>query len=66
LTKASHQVAEVLYKSQAAAGAAGGAGGSGGSTTTDGAGTSQAAGGKGQDNVVDAEFVDVDESKRPN
>ncbi len=68
LTKASHQVAEVLYKSQAAAGAAGGAAGSGGAQSTDGAagGAQGAGGGQGQDNVVDAEFVDVDESKRPN
>ncbi|HUJ82575.1 MAG TPA: molecular chaperone DnaK [Candidatus Acidoferrales bacterium] len=65
LTKASHQIAEVLYKSQAAAGAAGAAGG--GAQSTDGAaGGAQSSGGKGQDNVVDAEFVDVDESKRPN
>ena len=68
LTKASHQIAEVLYKSQAAAGGAGGAaGGPGGAQSTDGAaGGAQSSGGKGQDNVVDAEFVDVDESKRPN
>ncbi len=65
LTKASHQIAEVLYKSQAAAGAAGAAGG--GAQSTDGAaGGAQSSDGKGQDNVVDAEFVDVDESKRPN
>jgi molecular chaperone DnaK len=65
LTKASHQIAEVLYKSQAAAGAAGAAGG--GAQSTDGAaGGAQSSGGKGQDDVVDAEFVDVDESKRPN
>ncbi len=65
LTKASHQIAEVLYKSQAAAGGAGAAGG--GAQSTDGAaGGAQSSGGKGQDNVVDAEFVDVDESKRPN
>ena len=68
LTKASHQVAEVLYKSQqAAAGAAGGAGAASGGQATDGsAGGAQGSGGSGQDNVVDAEFVDVDETKRPN
>jgi molecular chaperone DnaK len=68
LTKASHQVAEVLYKSQqAAAGAAGGPGASGGGQAADGsAGGAQGSGGQGQDNVVDAEFVDVDETKRPN
>ena len=67
LTKASHQVAEVLYKSQAAAGAAGGAGAPGGGQAADGAaGGAQGSGAPGQDNVVDAEFVDVDETKRPN
>jgi molecular chaperone DnaK len=68
LTKASHQVAEVLYKSQqAAAGAAGGPGAAGGGQAADGStGGAQGSGGQGQDNVVDAEFVDVDETKRPN
>jgi len=68
LTKASHQVAEVLYKSQqAAAGAADGPGAAGGGQAADGsAGGAQGSGGQGQDNVVDAEFVDVDETKRPN
>ncbi len=68
LTKASHQVAEVLYKSQqAAAGAAGGPGAAGGGQAADGsAGGAQGSGGQGQDNVVDAEFVDVDDAKRPN
>jgi molecular chaperone DnaK len=68
LTKASHQVAEVLYKTQAAASAAGGAGATGGSgQSADGAaGGAQGEGGQAKDNVVDAEFVDVDETKRPN
>jgi molecular chaperone DnaK len=69
LTKASHQVAEVLYKSQQSAPGTGGAGSPGG-----GAGPGGSAGGgassngasSGQGDVVDAEFVDVDESKRPN
>ncbi len=66
LTKASHQVAEALYKAQAAAGGA--AGGEGGSTQTGGAGAQGGAsqGQGGQGDVVDAEFVDVDESKKPN
>ena len=62
LTKASHRIAESLYKAQQAAAGAGGAGGSSGtqdSSSTDG----KAA---GQGDVVDAEFVDVDESKKPN
>jgi molecular chaperone DnaK len=68
LTKASHQVAEVLYKTQAAASAAGGAGAAGGGAqSADGsAGGAQGEGGQPKDNVVDAEFVDVDETKRPN
>jgi molecular chaperone DnaK len=57
LTKASHRIAESLYKAQqSAAGAAGapGDGGAGGAAPS------------GQGEVVDAEFVDVDESKKPN
>jgi len=65
LTKASHRIAETLYKSQQAAGASAGAGGTGpggpsGAPGADG----QKPGGQGD--VVDAEFVDVDDSKRPN
>jgi molecular chaperone DnaK len=68
LTKASHRIAEALYKTQnASGGAAGGAAGPDsaqpGSTSTNGTG---AQGGQGQGDVVDAEFVDVDESKKPN
>jgi len=69
LTKASHQVAEVLYKSQQAAAGAGASGGGGGQATDGSAGGAQGSGGssgQGQDNVVDAEFVDVDDTKRPN
>ena len=64
LTKASHQIAETLYKSQQnTAGASAGAqpGGESGNGATGGAGASH-----GQGEVVDAEFVDVDESKKPN
>jgi molecular chaperone DnaK len=61
LTKVSHRIAESLYKAQqGAAGPAGDAGAAG----------SPAGGGRatppGQGEVVDAEFVDVDESKKPN
>ncbi|MGH9574072.1 MAG: molecular chaperone DnaK [Candidatus Acidiferrales bacterium] len=66
LTKASHRIAETLYKSQQAAGAsAAGNAGPGGPSGTSGAAD---AGGQpgGQGDVVDAEFVDVDESKKPN
>ncbi len=61
LTKASHRVAEAMYKAQQSAGAAG-APGPGGAGATDGAAPNQG----GQGDVVDAEFVDVDDSKKPN
>jgi molecular chaperone DnaK len=57
LTKASHRVAEALYKTQQ--GAAAGAGGAGSAPHQGGAS-------QGQGDVVDAEFVDVDDSKKPN
>ncbi|MGA9884914.1 MAG: molecular chaperone DnaK [Candidatus Acidiferrales bacterium] len=66
LTKALHQLGEALYKAQGAA-----AGGAEGGPSSDG-GAGQAGGGapQGQSgqpgDVVDAEFVDVDESKKPN
>jgi molecular chaperone DnaK len=65
LTKASHRIAETMYKAQqsanaAGAGAAGAAGPQGGSS---GDGKSASS---GQGDVVDAEFVDVDDSKKPN
>ncbi|HTS13942.1 MAG TPA: molecular chaperone DnaK [Candidatus Limnocylindrales bacterium] len=62
LTKASHRIAEAMYKAQqSAAGAASGPGGAGPTGASDG----QGAQGQPSD-VVDAEFVDVDESKKPN
>jgi len=64
LTKASHRMAETLYKAQQAGAAAGGAAGGG---SAPGGGSGSAGGhGSGQGDVVDAEFVDVDESKKPN
>jgi molecular chaperone DnaK len=67
IERALHKVAEVLYKAgQAASGAeqAGAAGaGAGGPSAGPGAGGAQ--GGKPSD-VIDAEYVDVDETKRPN
>ena len=50
LTKASHKVAEAMYKAQQNAGAAGPADGAGGA--------------KPDENVVDAEFTEVDENKK--
>lgn len=67
LTKASHKLAEALYKSQAAAGSA--AAGQGGAGQPGGSGAGPATDGnpkQGQGEVVDAEYVDVDESKKPN
>ena len=69
LTKASHRIAETMYKAQqAAAGSAGGPGGPSGETGGSGAGPTGGAqgGGQAQGDVVDAEFVDVDESKKSN
>ncbi|MGH9863842.1 MAG: molecular chaperone DnaK [Candidatus Acidiferrales bacterium] len=72
LTKASHKLAEAMYKATSAAGAA--AGGQGGTNPGQG-GQGPGPGGNasttsgpstGQGDVVDAEFVDVDESKKPN
>jgi molecular chaperone DnaK len=60
-----HKIAEELYKtSQAAgqAGAAAGAGAGGGSSSADSGGAQE----KKPGDVIDAEYVDVDESKRPN
>ena len=64
LESASHKLAEVLYRASAAAGAAGGQGTPGAAP-----GTQQSegsAGKKGEGEVIDAEYVDVDESKKPN
>jgi molecular chaperone DnaK len=66
LTKASHHIAETMYKAQQAAGAAAGS-----AAGADGGGHAGPAGGasgnpSGQGDVVDAEFVDVDDSKKPN
>jgi molecular chaperone DnaK len=58
LTQASHRLAEALYKSSAASAGGGQAPPKGGAT--DSAGPQQPS------DVVDAEFVDVDESKKPN
>ena len=57
LTRASHKLAEAMYKASTAAA---GAGAPGAASSDGGSG-----GGKKED-VIDAEYVDVDESKRPN
>jgi len=67
LTKASHKLAEALYRAQAASGAAAGQGGGAGQPGGAGQGPSTDGNPKqGQGEVVDAEYVDVDESKKPN
>jgi len=74
LTKASHKLAEAMYKATSAAGAAaggpGGTAGQGGPGSADGNASTtsgpSSSGSGGQGDVVDAEFVDVDESKKPN
>jgi molecular chaperone DnaK len=64
LTKASHRIAETMYKAQqsAASAGAGSAGAPGGQGQSSGDGKASS----GQGDVVDAEFVDVDDSKKPN
>ncbi|MGC2422208.1 MAG: molecular chaperone DnaK [Candidatus Acidiferrales bacterium] len=61
LTKVSHRVAESLYKAQQSTAGSGGAAGAAGAGAAPGGGSTP-----GQGDVVDAEFVDVDESKKPN
>jgi molecular chaperone DnaK len=63
LERASHKLAEVLYKTQQASGAQAGATGPG---STESTGQKDGSGGGGQGDVIDAEYVDVDESKKPN
>jgi molecular chaperone DnaK len=59
LTRSSHKIAEALYQSQSAGGdAASGAGASAGNASSQ-AGQS----GKSGDDVIDAEYIDVDENK---
>jgi molecular chaperone DnaK len=66
LERASHAVAETLYKTAQASGAQAGASGS----TDGGAGTpggpKSGSGSAPPGEVIDAEYVDVDESKKPN
>jgi molecular chaperone DnaK len=64
VTKASHRLAESLYKAQQAAGQPG-PGAPGAAPGGDGS-ASGGADQHGQSDVVDAEFVDVDDSKKPN
>ncbi len=68
LEKSLHKIAEVLYKANEAAGAQQAGAASAGAGASGGAGSSSS--GASQDkkpgDVIDAEYVDVDETKRPN
>ena len=68
LESASHKLAEVLYRASAAAGAAGGGQGPGTPGGAPGGPQGEGPAGKkpGEGEVIDAEYVDVDESKKPN
>ncbi len=67
LEKASHKLAETLYKTTQASGAQAGASGGSPDGTSSGAGTSNpGASAPPPGEVIDAEYVDVDESKKPN
>jgi molecular chaperone DnaK len=69
LEKSLHKIAEVLYKANEAAGAQQAGAASAGAGTSGGAAGSSSSGSahdKKPGDVIDAEYVDVDESKRPN
>src|ERR1700719_2120885 len=68
LTKISHKVAEVLYRSTTSANAAGTGGETPGASGGDGGPGADRQPGKkpNEGEVIDAEYVDVDESKKPN
>jgi molecular chaperone DnaK len=63
LESASHKLAEVLYKTAQATGAQAGAGGS---AEPGPGGPKSGSGSAPEGEVIDAEYVDVDESKKPN
>ncbi|MGA2716567.1 MAG: molecular chaperone DnaK [Bryobacteraceae bacterium] len=63
LTQASHKLAEAMYKASSQPGAQGGPGGPSGDGHGPGQGGQQPGGDKPKEDVVDAEFVDVDDKK---
>ena len=64
LQTASHKLAEALYQGAGASGgAAGGADEQANAANASGGQPGGAAGSGGEDNVIDAEYVDVDENK---
>jgi molecular chaperone DnaK len=64
--KSLHQMAEELYKSQQAAGAQAGAAGAGAAGSGSTGGSSSQGGQQKPGDVIDAEYVDVDDNKKPN
>jgi molecular chaperone DnaK len=66
LEKASHKLAETLYKTAQASGAQAGAAGSPDGGSSGPGATSPGAGAPPPGEVIDAEYVDVDETKKPN
>jgi molecular chaperone DnaK len=66
LERSLHKVAEELYKTTQAAGGAAEAGAAAGAGAAGGSTSSGSTPGKKPGDVIDAEYVDVDENKRPN
>jgi hypothetical protein len=68
LEKSLHKIAEILYKANEAAGAQQAGAASAGAGAGGGAGSSSSSTpqDKKPGDVIDAEYVDVDETKRPN
>ena len=64
LTSASHKLAEAMYKASSQPGGGAAPGGDGGGSAPGGQGGNDGGKGGGKDNVVDAEFVDVDDKKK--
>jgi len=66
IERAMHSVAEAMYKATAAQGAAAGGASTGQASGGPAAEGSGQPGGQKQGDVIDAEYVDVDDSKKPN
>jgi molecular chaperone DnaK len=66
LERSLHKVAEELYKTTQAAGGAAEAGAAAGAGAAGGSTSGGSTPGKKPGDVIDAEYVDVDENKRPN
>jgi molecular chaperone DnaK len=66
LERSLHKVAEELYKTTQAAGGAAQAGAAAGAGAAGGSSSGGSTPGKKPGDVIDAEYVDVDENKRPN